>query len=236
MTPELSIIIPAFNEASRLPPTLDAIRQYVLRAGGSAEVVVVDDGSTDGTASVAVGMTSDAVPVRVLVNDTNRGKGHSVRRGVMETRGAWVLMVDADLSTPMEELSKLWAAADRGAHICIGSRDQADSVLDPPQTWLRRVTSRAFRELRRRVVLPELYDTQCGFKLFRGEVAREVFPAVTTPGFAFDVEVLYRARRLGYAIAEVGVLWRDNRDSRVRTVRDGVRMLRDVLALRQRVG
>lgn len=234
MTRRLSVVIPALNEAIRLPPTLRAISEYVRREGMEAEVIVVDDGSEDRTAEVAAAESTPRVPIRVLRNESNRGKGFSVRRGVSETCGDLVLMVDADLSTPMEELPKLLASLDRGADVAIGSRDRPDSVLDPPQRWMRRVTSRVFRELRGCVLLADLYDTQCGFKLFRGDVAREVFPLLQTEAFAFDVEVLWLARCKGYRIVEVGVLWRNSEDSRVRAVRDGFSMLRDVLRIRMK--
>ena len=232
-SPELSIVIPAYNEAARLGPTLEAIRNHVAHSGLQTELIVIDDGSTDGTGDLVSAFQAGSLCVRLLVDPQNRGKGHSVRRGMLEAAGATILMCDADLSASLEELGKLTPWLERGFDIAIGSRDMPDSVLDPPQPPLRRWAATAFRELRRRMLLPELRDTQCGFKLFKRAAAREIFARQTIDGWLFDCEVLGIADRLGHRIKEVGILWRNHPDTRVRGLRDSPAALRDLLRIRR---
>ena len=224
----VSVVIPAFNEAERLGPTLHAILHWARAALVEYELIVVDDGSTDNTAGVAAGF---GPPVRLVRNDRNRGKGWSVRHGVAESRCASILFTDADLSTPIEEYGKLAQALER-AEVVIGSRGLADSNIERHQPWYRETMGKAFNRIVRALVVPGIHDTQCGFKLFRGAVARELFAELTIPGFAFDVEVLYLARRRGYRVAEVPVTWVNDERTRVHAVLDSSRMLRDVLRIR----
>lgn len=231
----LSIVIPAFDEESRLGRTLERIAAYAEQKRRRCEVIVVDDGSRDGTAELVRRGAWEPLEVRLLVNDRNRGKGFSVRRGMLEARGELLLMCDADLSTPIEEFEKLLACIERGCAIAIASRDMPDSRLDPPQPLRRRLMAWAFRAVRRRLLLPALRDTQCGFKLFRRDAARALFARQTIDGWMFDCEILAFAERMGYGIKEVGVVWRDDRDTRVRPVFEAIRSIRALLAIRRRV-
>jgi dolichyl-phosphate beta-glucosyltransferase len=233
--PELTVVVPAYNEAHRIGRTLAALRAYAIRAGMPTEVVVVDDGSQDETAEAVRCFEAEPLTVRLLVNPVNRGKGYSVRAGMLAASGEVLLMCDADLSTPIDELERLLAWLARGYHVVIGSRDLPDSRLDPPQPRLRRWLARGFRAVRRRLLLPALRDTQCGFKCFRRAVARDVFARQQTAGWLFDCEVLGLADRLGYRVKEVGVVWRNDPDSRVSLLREVLRALPTLLAIRRRV-
>jgi len=202
----ISIIIPAFNEEKRLPATLETVRGYLSGSGWEfSEIVVVDDGSRDATAEVAA-----AAGARVLRNPGNRGKGYSVRHGMMEAHGEWTLFSDADLSAPIGELEALWSAVERdGARCAIGSRALDRSLIGIHQPLLREGIGRAFNLLMRLETGLPFRDTQCGFKLFETAAAREIFGRQRLDGFGFDVEVLYIARRLGYRTLEVPVRWND---------------------------
>ncbi len=224
----VSIIIPAFNEEGRLPATLERVGGYLAGRPWESEVIVVDDGSADGTADLA-----DAAPgVTCLRNDGNRGKGYSVRRGMLAATGDVALMSDADLSTPIEDLDKLLARIDAGADIAIGSRAMRDSDVQIPQPIHRRFMGFVFRWCVRIITVGGFRDTQCGFKAFTAAAAKAVFERTRMDGFSFDVEVLYLARRLGLRADEVPVTWRDAEGSRVSPIRDSLRMFRDLLRIR----
>ena len=229
--PFVSVVIPAYNESERLGSTLEAIRAYVERQETDWEILVVDDGSSDATASVASQFHSASFRVRILVNEINRGKGASVRRGMLEAQGDCCLLSDADMSTSIEQIERLWPHIHAGADIVIASRDKPESVLAPRQPWHRFVLASAFRNFRQMFLLPDLRDTQCGFKLFRREAAQAVFAKLTTERFAFDLEALVLADRMGFKIVEVGVVWSNNDSSRVRVMRDGSRMLLDMVRI-----
>lgn len=233
--PLLSVIIPAYNEAADIEATLEATHAYLSHSGLAGEIIVVDDGSTDATGQLAAEYARRHPTVRVLRNERNRGKGYSVRRGVLEARGEIVVFTDADASTPLTEMAKLLDAIRiGGADGAIGSRALPESQVERPQPWYRRAMGWVFRQLVRLLVLPGFRDTQCGFKAFKAEMAREVFRRQTLSGFAFDVEVLFIASKLGYHIKEVPVRWLDSHDSRVRPVRDSARMFLDLLRIRLR--
>lgn len=235
---KLSVVIPAYNEAARIGRTIDALVEYVLRTGIDCDLVVADDGSDDGTAQAAVHAAEQRIGLVVLRGDVNRGKGHAVRAGMLEARRAAraaVLMCDADLSTPFEEIEKLLPWLEQGYDVVIGSRDMPESRLDPPQPMGRRLMAGVFRALRRRLLLPAIRDTQCGFKLFSRKAAREIFLRTTVPGWLFDCEVLGIAERLGYRIKEVGVTWRNHPDSRVNVLRETLRALPTLFAIRRRL-
>jgi len=228
----LSVVIPAYNEAANIRSTLEAALAFLGEEGGG-EVIVVDDGSTDETGAVVEALAREHPQVRLLRNERNRGKGHAVRRGVLEAKGRLILFCDADGSTPFSEARKLFARLESGeADIAIGSREMPDSDLARPQPRYRRVMGWVFRRLVAALVVRGFRDTQCGFKAFRAEAARDVFRRLRLDGFAFDVEVVFVARRLGYRVAEVGVRWLDSGQSRVRPVRDSLRMLRDLFRIR----
>lgn len=213
--PELSLVVPAYNEEKRLPVSLARIAEWLgSRVPGlSAEVLVVDDGSSDRTAAVAEKTAAGlGLDFRVIRLPENRGKGAAVRAGVLEARGANVLVTDADLSTPIEEVDKLLAAA---APVAIGSRGVDATLVKQRQSLFRVASGRLFNLLVRLLAVSGIRDTQCGFKLFRADAAREVFSRATVDRFAFDVEALLLARRLGYRIAEVPVLWFNSPDTRV---------------------
>ncbi len=227
---KLSVVIPAYNEAGRIGPTLDLVRAWLSEHVPVYEIIVVDDGSTDETAEIAMGAGDN---VRVVRNDGNRGKGYSVAHGVREACGDTILFSDADLSTPIAECARLsQALAD--ADIAIGSRALEKSNVTKHQPLYRETMGRIFNGIVQVLAVRGIRDTQCGFKLFRGDVARKLFSQLTTDGFAFDVEVLMLARRDGYRIEEVPVTWINDERTRVHPVYDSLRMLRDVVRLRLR--
>jgi dolichyl-phosphate beta-glucosyltransferase len=216
--PLLSVVIPAYNEARRLPPTLEKVQRHL--AGRPHEILVVDDGSSDGTAERAA-----AAGVSVLRNEGNRGKGYSVRRGMLAAKGAHRLMTDADLSTPIEELDRLLGKMDEGYDVVIASRALPESNVEIRQPWYRENTGRLFNLCVRMLALPGLQDTQCGFKLFSAPAAEQAFAAARLDGFSFDVEALFVARRRGFRIAEVPVTWRNDEATRVDTFKGAVAFL-----------
>ncbi len=228
----LSVVVPAFNEARRLPGTLPRMIEYARGLAEPVEIIVVDDGSTDGTGDAAAAVARTCDLVTVLRADRNRGKGAAVRRGVLAARHGHVLFTDVDLSTPMEEAAKLRVALGNGADVAIGSRRLAGSDVQVHQPWLRELAGRTFSGLVSLLLLPGVHDSQCGFKAFRRSVAREIFGRQRLEGFGFDAEVLWLARRLDYRIAEVPIVWRDDRRSNVRLVRDSGGMVLDLLRIR----
>jgi glycosyltransferase involved in cell wall biosynthesis len=209
----ISIIIPAYNEEKRLPATLSTVKAYLQATSWDfTEILVVDDGSRDGTAELAL-----KAGVRLLQNPGNRGKGYSVRHGMLEAKGDWLLFSDADLSTPIEELEKLWTAIEReGAQAAIGSRDLDRSLIGVRQPLFREFGGRFFNLVIRLITGLPFQDTQCGFKLFEGAAAREIFRRQRVERFGFDVEVLYIAQHLGYRTLEVPVRWNDVAGTKVK--------------------
>lgn len=229
--PDLSVVIPAYNEEPRLGPSLEKALAYLDARGLAREIVVVDDGSADRTCEVAQAFSDRGV--RALRQEPNQGKGAAVKLGVLASRGRRVLLSDADFSTPIGELPKLEARLGE-AEIVIGSRAVAGAEVRVHQPFYRELMGKTFNKMIRLAGVGGLADTQCGFKLFDGDVAREVFAAVTTPGFAFDVEMIWLARRHGYRVAEVGVVWINSPASRVRPLVDPPRMILEILRFRWR--
>ncbi len=212
-------MVPAYNEEKRLPPGIHAVLRWVKsRSFEFAEVVVVDDGSTDGTAAYVEQLSRTEPVLRLVRNPGNRGKGYAVRHGVLEARGEWILSTDADLSAPIEEADKLHSAAEREqAAVAIGSRALDRSLIGVHQPALREYAGRFFNLVMRIVMRLPFRDTQCGFKLFRADAAREIFRRQQLDGFGFDVEDLFIARKLGYRTVEVPVRWNDVKGTKVDT-------------------
>jgi len=230
----LSVVIPAFNERDRIGPTIVAIRAYLAAQTFASEIIVVDDGSGDGTADRAREALVGLPEARVLRLPENRGKGRAVKEGVLAARGRIVLFSDADLSTPIAMLDRLLERLEAGADVVIGSRALAESDVRVHQARPREALGRLFNAVVRRFVVPGIRDTQCGFKAFRRETARELFVELRTEGFCFDVEILSAAHRRGLRIEEVPVIWENSKPSAVRVVRGFPRILRDLARIRRR--
>lgn len=228
----VSVVIPAYNEESRIGPSLIRVRDYLGGKGFASEIIVVDDGSTDGTAAAAKGALPAPPAGRVLTRPQNRGKGYSVREGVLASRGRWILFTDADLSTPIEELDKFLGLLDSGPDVLIGSRALPESDVQVRQHPVREVMGKAFNILVRLLALRGIRDTQCGFKLFSREAARAVFPKARIDGFGFDVEILRLCRKLGFRILQVPVVWRNSAPSKVRLVSSSLGMIADLVKIR----
>jgi dolichyl-phosphate beta-glucosyltransferase len=228
----LSVVVPCYNEEQRLPRTVDQIERHLDGSGTAYELILVDDGSSDGTRAVmdAAAANHDAVRIEALPH--NRGKGRALAVGVEAAKGDEILVTDADLSTPIEELDKLQAALSDGAGIAIGSRALRGSRVEVSQPVYRVLMGKVFNLIVQAVLLPGIWDTQCGFKLFRADVARRVFAGLITDGFGYDPEVLYRARKQGVKIVEVPVVWRNSAPTKVSPLKSSWDMLRHVVRLR----
>jgi dolichyl-phosphate beta-glucosyltransferase len=233
-SPELSIVIPCFNEEQRLPRTIELIEQYLARLGTPYELILVDDGSIDGTRQIMDAAAERNRSVRLEALPQNRGKGRALAEGVAAARGVEVLVTDADLSTPIEEIDKLRAELRNGAGVAIASRALKGSRVEVSQPAYRVVMGKAFNLLVQAVLLPGIWDTQCGFKLFRADVAHEVFAGLTTDGFGYDPEVLYRAKKRGVRIAEVPVVWRNSAPTKVSPIKSSIDMFKHVVRVRFR--
>ena len=230
--PKLSIVIPAFNESSRIEATLERVMNCVDAQGWDAEVLVVDDGSKDETASI-VERWMDLYPrLHLIKNPGNRGKGYSVRNGLLQSAGDIVMFTDADLSAPMEEANRLLAAIEAGADVAIGSRwmDRARQTIQQP--LYRQVFGRCFNGITRGVMGLPFKDTQCGFKAFRRNAAQVIFRLQTIERWGFDPEILFIARKLRYAIVEVPVTWGHDERSRMSYLKDGMKMLEEMAVIR----
>ncbi len=229
--PFLSIVVPAYNEARRIRDTLEELCHIQATKPYSVELIVVDDGSTDQT----IETVSEFPSIRLVRNDRNHGKGFSVRHGVQEATGKYVLFTDADLSTPIEEADLLLAALQSdAADVAIGSRALRRELIGVHQPWLRETGGRLFNLLVRTFTGLKLHDTQCGFKLFNRSSTRRAFEKLRIEGFGFDPELLFLVKRGGGRIVEVPVRWNDNPATKVRFLRDSARMLLDLMAIRWR--
>jgi dolichyl-phosphate beta-glucosyltransferase len=232
LEPFLSIIIPAHNEEQRLPSTLRRVRAFLETQAYASEVIVVENGSTDGTAAVVEG-ARPSFPTLRLVREARAGKGLAVRRGMLTARGAYRFMCDADLSMPIEELPHFLPPAAGDSDIAIASREAPGAVRHSEPT-LRHWIGRAFNLLVQLLVVRGIRDTQCGFKCFRAGVAEDLFAVQRIDGWTFDVEVLFLARKRGYAIREIRIPWHYIPGSRVRVVADSLTMLGDLFRIRWR--
>lgn len=231
--PRLSIVVPAYNESRRLPPTLARIVEWSERSRTPIEVVVVDDGSTDGTADAARAALA-RVPHRVLSHDRNRGKGAGIRTGMLAATGEFVLFTDADLSTPIEEVERFLALHAEGVPVVIGTRKSAGARVLRRQGWLRERMGRVYTSLSSLLICPGVSDFTCGFKCFRADAVRAIFPLQREEGWAYDTEILHIARRLGFTVREVPVSWTNDPSTRVRLLRDALGSFAGLLRIRWR--
>jgi dolichyl-phosphate beta-glucosyltransferase len=231
--PHVSLIIPAYNEEERIGPTLTKIISYLSSRPYEGEIVVVDDGSTDSTVKEAMAHSGGPVPLRVVENPGNKGKGYSVRHGMREGRGEFLIFSDADLSTPIEETEKVLRAHSRGSDVVVASRRLARSVLEIKQPWYREFMGRSFNLVVQTFAVRGISDTQCGFKGFTRDAAAAVFSKAVIDRFGFDVEILFLARKLGFTVKEIPVRWIDSPFSRVDPLRDPYRMFMEVLKVRK---
>jgi dolichyl-phosphate beta-glucosyltransferase len=229
----LSLVVPSYNEAERLPPSLARMREHLDSSGEEYEVIVVDDGSSDGTAASAERAAGTWPQLRVLRLERNQGKGAATRAGMLAARGEHRAFSDADLSTPLEELPRLRFHLEGDCQVAIASR-AGDAQIEVHQALRRELMGKTYNRLLQLLVLPGIHDSQCGFKVFTAAAAEACFGPLKTRRFGFDAEVLLRARRHGWRIAEVPVRWRHVEASRVHPLRDASRMLLDLVLLRVR--
>ena len=214
----LSLIIPAYNEEKRLPKTLTEIDGYLRTKDYDYEILVVNDGSKDKTVEIAKNLVPGIKNLRVTGYNINQGKGYAVRFGMMEAKGDFRLFTDADNSTSIDQVERMWPEFEKGADIVIGSRDVEGAILDPPQPWMRHILlGEGFKLFRKLVVgLWKIEDTQCGFKCFTKEAAENIFPKCRISRFAFDPEILIIGERMGYKIKEIPVCWKNDLESKVK--------------------
>jgi dolichyl-phosphate beta-glucosyltransferase len=230
-SPFLSLVIPAHNEESRLPKTLEQVFAFLEKQAYSAEVIIVENWSTDRTLDIAQGFARRHPNLRVIHTD-ERGKGLAVKRGMLTARGEYRFFADADFSMPVDEINRFLPPALPDFDIAIASRETAGAVRYG-EPFRRHLSGRIFNALIRLVVLPGLEDTQCGFKCFHAPVVETLFSHQTMPGWSFDVELLYIAHRKGYRIQEIGIPWYFNPETKVSLVRDSLRMAADLFTIRR---
>jgi dolichyl-phosphate beta-glucosyltransferase len=231
-TPDLSIVIPAYNEESRIEPTIRDMVGYCRPAGRTFELILVDDGSQDGTSTVGWNLAGEFPELRLIRLAANRGKGYAVRTGVVNAIGRTVLFADADGATPISEIERLELALDSGADVAVGSRAFRTEGVRVQAKLYRHLIGRTFHLLVEWLADSGVKDTQCGFKLFRSPVAQDLFSRIRLNGFSFDVELLVMARRRRYRVAEVPVNWTHQPGSKVRLTRDSIRMAADLVRIR----
>ncbi len=226
----LSVVIPAYNEATRIGPSLEKAVDVLKRLAPSHEILIVDDGSRDGTVDVAREAAREADQFRAVVNEVNLGKGGAVRRGMLEAAGDWVLFCDADESTPMSTLESFLPHTDTQA-VIIGTRKNREARVARHQPWLRETMGKGFTLLARLLAGVYVTDFTCGFKLFRRDAAQAIFSRQTLSDWSFDAEILFLARHLGYVIHEVPVIWTNDEDTRVRLLKDTLDSARGLLKI-----
>ena len=232
MPPTYSIVIPAYNESARLGASLDSVFAYVHRQGWDAEVIVVNDGSRDNTADIVRSHAEKEPMLRLVENPGNRGKGYSVRNGVLHAEGRIILFSDADLSSPIEEAPKLFEALNAGADIAIGSRWLRAETQTQRQPLHRQLFGRIFNLLLRLTLGLQFADTQCGFKAFKRAAAQAIFPLQKIERWGFDPEILFLARKLGFKVQEVPVAWGHSGGTRINPLVDGAKMFQEMLRVR----
>src|SRR4030042_6397841 len=214
----LSVVIPAYNEEKRIGKTLREVNRYLEKQNYEYEILVVDDGSKDDTVKVAEALASEIRNLKVVGYAKNQGKGYAVRLGLSKATGEYRLFTDADNSTSIDQVEKMWPEFEKGYDVVIGSRDIKGAVLDPPQPWLRQIILGEGFKLFRKIVIGlwGIEDTQCGFKCLKKQVVEDVFPKCKINRFAFDPEILLIAQKMGYKIKEVPVYWKNDPDSKVK--------------------
>ncbi len=233
----ISIVIAAYNEEKRIIPSLAAIRDYCAANKIEYEIIVVDDGSDDRTREVCRESGTRIPHIEVIGYTPNQGKGYALRTGVGAARGDYILVTDADLSTPIDELPKLMRLVHNNlCEIAIGSRGLARSLILEKQPWWRQNMGKIFNKMVKVVIMDDFNDTQCGFKLFRGDCARFLFGQARVNRFAYDVEILALAKRYGYRVCEVPIRWINSPPSKVNPLKDSARMIVDLLRIRARIG
>lgn len=230
--PKYSIIVPAYNESARISRGLDRILAFVASQAWDAEIIVVNDGSRDNTAEIVCSYAKVHPAVRLIENPGNRGKGYSVRNGVLHSNGGLVLFTDADLSSPIREATKLFAAIGQGADVAIGSRWLDPALMTERQPLLRQVAGRIFNLLNRTVLGLKFKDTQCGLKAFTRRAALDIFPRQRIERWGFDPELLFLARRLRYNTVEIAVEWAHDNRSKINPLVDGAKMFAEMLRIR----
>lgn len=228
MSTFLSVVIPAHNEEKRLPASLEQVLRFLEEQSFSSEVIVVENGSSDRTLEVAQEFASKHASVRVIQSE--RGKGAAVKRGMLEARGQYRFMCDADLSMPFEEIVKFIPPALDGFDLAIASREAKGAVRYNEPAY-RHLGGRGINFIIQALILPGLNDTQCGFKCFRAGAAEDIFSLQTLPGWSFDIELLYIARKRGYRITEVPIHWYHHPDTKVSALRDAIRMIQDIFRI-----
>lgn len=230
-SPYLSIIIPAYNEEHRLPTTLEQARQFAENRTYPVEVLVVENGSHDRTYQIAAAFAQEHPQFRAI-QESERGKGRAVKRGMLLARGQYRFMCDADLSMPIDEIDRFLPPLQENFDLAIGSRE-AHGAVRYNEPFYRHLGGRLINLVIRLLALPGMQDTQCGFKCFRGQVAEDLFSSLTMDGWSFDVELLFIARKRGYRIAEIPIPWYFMTESKVNLIRDTLKMVLDILAIRR---
>lgn len=229
----VSVVIPAYNEQRRIGGACRAVREYFRQMMRPCEILVVNDGSTDATGEIIREMSSEFDNLRRIDIPVNRGKGLSVKTGVLSSRGDTILVTDADLSTPITEVSKLFKCLENGYDLAIGSRGLRVSLVSKHQPFWREYSGKIFNVIMRCMLPLQIRDTQCGFKLFRGDAARDIFRRQTVDGFCFDAEILLIGQEMGFRIIEVPVVWYNSDHTTVRFSREAVRMFSDLVRIRR---
>lgn len=227
----LSVILPAYNEERRIGKTLSEIIAFLKRQSYASEIIVSDDGSADATVNVSEKQLS-GFPHEILRAPENRGKGSAVRAGMMRGRGKYLLFSDADLSTPIEEVTEFIRRLENGYDVVLGSRALKESKIEIRQPPMRELMGKTFNKIARLFAFRGIRDSQCGFKLFKQEAARDLFGRQKLNGFSFDAEIIFLAQKLGYRILEAPVRWRNSKLTRVRLLSDSLQMFKEVVGIR----
>lgn len=231
MNTKLSVVIPAYNEEERLPLTLKEAVSYLEAQAIDYELIIVSDGSRDRTEEIVCQLSSQNHRIQLLTNQLNMGKGYSVRKGILASRGEYILFMDADNSTPIAELPKFLQSAEK-YDILIGSRDLPESKIIRHQNWVRESIGKLFNKAVQLFFLPGIWDSQCGFKLFKQKAAMDIFKRAKVNRFVFDVEILYLARKLDYKILEVPITWQNSKPSKVSFFRDFFNIIFDLIKIK----